>query len=192
MARHGTQGGSGFDPGGPPPPRDLQAVKQKRPGPRMARHDRVTRRRPFMRNTLSGMGFILETSAKTNKVTTTGWPAKGARLSDPAPSATAPGPESPVGREPMAPRWATIRGLTPGQPAIPETPQGFAGHAHCFRARPTVGRLPDPSNSSHHQAPVKLAFAQLKGSIRRATARACDALWRGAGHGCDACTEGEC
>lgn len=50
-----------------------------------ARHIWITRRQPFMRNMLTRLGFIDETSLKTNMAKTTGWAPKGARLIDHAP-----------------------------------------------------------------------------------------------------------
>jgi len=65
--------------------KDLQAVEQKRPEVRQARHVWITRRQPFMANLLPRIGFIDETSLKTNLAKTTGWFPKGARLIDHAP-----------------------------------------------------------------------------------------------------------
>ncbi|TVS04696.1 MAG: hypothetical protein EA407_03820 [Rhodobacteraceae bacterium] len=65
--------------------KDLQAIEQKRPEVRKARRDWVMRRQPFMRNMLTRIGFIDETSLKTNMAKSTGWSAKGARLIDHAP-----------------------------------------------------------------------------------------------------------
>ena len=65
--------------------KDLQAVEQKRPEVRHARHVWITRRQRFMANLLPRIGFIDETSLKTNMAKTTGWSAKGARLTDHTP-----------------------------------------------------------------------------------------------------------
>jgi hypothetical protein len=61
------------------------ASEQKRPDVREARHVWITRRQPFMRNLLPRIGFIDETSLKTNMAKTTGWAPKGARLTDHVP-----------------------------------------------------------------------------------------------------------
>jgi hypothetical protein len=45
----------------------------------------INRRQPFMRNMLTRIGFIDETSLKTNMAKTTGWSLKGARLMDHSP-----------------------------------------------------------------------------------------------------------
>ncbi len=64
---------------------DLQAVEQKRPEVRQARHIWITRRQPFMANLLPRIGFIDETPLKTNMAKTNGWSPKGTRLIDHAP-----------------------------------------------------------------------------------------------------------
>ena len=50
-----------------------------------ARHIWITRRQPFMANLLTRIGFIDETSVKTNMARTTGWAPREARLVDHAP-----------------------------------------------------------------------------------------------------------
>ena len=49
------------------------------------RHIWITRRQPFMANMLTRIGFIDETSVKTNMAKTTGWAPRGERLVDHAP-----------------------------------------------------------------------------------------------------------
>jgi hypothetical protein len=61
------------------------ASEQKRPDVREARRVWITQRQPFMRNLLPRIGFIDETSLKTNIAKTTGWAPKGARLMDHVP-----------------------------------------------------------------------------------------------------------
>ena len=51
----------------------------------LARQVWIGQRQPFMRNMLTRIGFIDETSLKTNMVKTTGWAPCGARLVDHAP-----------------------------------------------------------------------------------------------------------
>ena len=65
--------------------KDLRAVEQKRPEVAAARHIWITRRQPFMANLLTRIGFIDETSVKTNMTKTTGWAPRGQRLIDHAP-----------------------------------------------------------------------------------------------------------
>jgi len=63
----------------------LRAVEQKRPDVALARRIWIGRRQPFMRNMLTRLAFIDETSLKTNMAKTTGWAERGARLVDHAP-----------------------------------------------------------------------------------------------------------
>jgi hypothetical protein len=56
--------------------KDLQAVEQKRPEVRQARHIWITRRQPFMANLLPRVGFIDEASLKTNMTKTKAGPPK--------------------------------------------------------------------------------------------------------------------
>ena len=65
--------------------KDLHAVEQKRPEVAAARHIWITRRQPFMANMLTRIGFIDETSIKTNMAKTTGWVPRGERLIEHAP-----------------------------------------------------------------------------------------------------------
>ncbi len=58
---------------------------QKRPEVARARNAWIIRRQPFMRNMLMRIGFIDETSLKTNMAKTTGWSPCGARLLDHVP-----------------------------------------------------------------------------------------------------------
>lgn len=51
----------------------------------LARRIWIGHRQPFMRNMLTRLAFIDETSLKTNMVKTTGWEERGARLVDHAP-----------------------------------------------------------------------------------------------------------
>ena len=54
-----------------------QAVKQKPPEIRKARHDWIMRRQSVMRNMLPCVGFIDATSLKTKMAKTTGWMLPG-------------------------------------------------------------------------------------------------------------------
>lgn len=51
----------------------------------LARRVWITHRQPFMRNMLTRLAFIDETSLKTNMAKTTGWSPCGVRLIDHAP-----------------------------------------------------------------------------------------------------------
>ena len=51
----------------------------------LARQTWIGQRQPFMRNMLTRMGFIDESSLKTNMAKITGWAPCGARLVDHAP-----------------------------------------------------------------------------------------------------------
>ncbi|MCE2739285.1 MAG: transposase [Rhodobacter sp.] len=61
------------------------ANEQKRPEVARTRDVWISRRQPFMRNMLTRIGFIDETSLKTNMAKTTGWSPCGARLVDHVP-----------------------------------------------------------------------------------------------------------
>jgi hypothetical protein len=63
----------------------LRAVEQKRPDVALARRIWIGQHQPFMRNMLTRLAFIDETSLKTNMAKTTGWAERGARLVDHAP-----------------------------------------------------------------------------------------------------------
>jgi DDE superfamily endonuclease len=65
--------------------KDLRAVEQKRPEVAAARYIWIAKRQPFMANLLTRIGFVDETSLKTNMAKTTGWAPKGERLVDHAP-----------------------------------------------------------------------------------------------------------
>ena len=65
--------------------KDLRAIEPKRPDVVLARRTWIGQRQPFMRNMLTRMAFIDETSLKTNMAKTTGWAERGTRLVDHAP-----------------------------------------------------------------------------------------------------------
>ena len=77
QARHAS-GTDQFNGLGPP-------LTQKRPAVAALRRIRITRRQPFMANMLTRMGFIDETSIKTDMAKTTGRAPRGERLVDHAP-----------------------------------------------------------------------------------------------------------
>lgn len=61
------------------------AAEQKRPEVAEARRIWIAERQPFMVNLLTRIGFIDETSIKTNMAKTTGWAPRGQRLVDHTP-----------------------------------------------------------------------------------------------------------
>ena len=191
--------------------KDLQAAEQKRPDVRQARHIWITRRQPFMRNLLPRLGFIDETSLKTNMTKTTGWSPKGARLIDHAPFG----------------HWKTqtfIAALRHDRLDAPWVIDG-AMNGELFdlyvktQLAPTLqsGDVIILDNLSSHKSPtaadalnaigawflflppyspdlnpIEMAFAKLKALTRRAAARTYDDLWQAVGHVCDLFTEEEC
>ncbi len=149
------------------------------------------RRRSFMRNLLTRVGFIDETSLKTNMAKTTGWCARRARLIDHAPFG----------------HWNTQTFIAALRHDRPDAP--FAMDAAMNREKfeldvetqlaPTLrrGDVIIPDNLSAHKSPkvaeamgavsarfvflpphspdlnpIKMAFAKLKASIRRAAGTA--------------------
>jgi transposase len=164
-----------------------------------------------MANLLPRIGFIDETSLKTNMVKTTGWSPKGARLIDHAPFG----------------HWNTqtfIAALRHDRLDAPWVIEG-AMNRELFelyvetQLAPTLqpGDVIVLDNLSSHKSPkaadamkaagawflflppyspdlnpIELAFAKLKALIRRAAARTYNDLWRVVGHVCDLFTEEEC
>src|SRR5690606_4378611 len=65
--------------------KDMRAVDQKRSDVYESMQCWILRRQPFRRSFLPGLGFIDETSMKTNMCKTSGWAPRGERLVDHAP-----------------------------------------------------------------------------------------------------------
>ena len=164
-----------------------------------------------MANLLPRIGFIDETSLKTNMAKTTGWSPRGARLIDHAPFG----------------HWNTqtfIAALRHDRLDAPWVIEG-AMNRELFelyvetQLAPTlqVGDVIILDNLSSHKSPkaadamrsvgawflflppyspdlnpIEMAFAKLKALIRRAAARTYDDLWRVVGNVCDLFTEEEC
>lgn len=164
-----------------------------------------------MRNFLPCIGFIDETSLKTNMIKTTGWAPRGQRLIDHAPFG----------------HWNTqtfIAALRHDRLDAPWVIDG-AMNGGMFdlyvetQLAPTLqpGDVIILDNLSSHKSPtaaaamkavdawflflppyspdlnpIEMAFAKLKALIRRAAARTYDDLWRVVGHVCDLFTEDEC
>jgi transposase len=187
------------------------ASEQRRTEVRQARHDWITRLQPFMRNLLPRIGFIDETSIKTNMAKTTGWAPKGGRLIDHAPFGhwntetfiaalrhdRLDGPwvmDGAMNREMFELYVETQLAptLRPGDVIILDnlSSQKSPRAAQAMRA---VGGwflfLPPYSPDLN---PIEMAFAKIKALIRRAAARTYDDLWRVAGYVCDLFTEEEC
>lgn len=164
-----------------------------------------------MANLLPRIGFIDETSLKTNMAKTTGWSPKGARLIDHAPFG----------------HWNTqtfIAALRHDRLDAPWVIEG-AMNRELFelyvetQLAPTLqaGHVIILDNLSSHKSPkaadamrsvgawflflppyspdlnpIEMAFSKLKALIRRAAARTYDDLWRVVGNACDLFTEEEC
>jgi transposase len=164
-----------------------------------------------MRNLLPRLGFVDETSLKTNLAKTTGWAPKGARLVD----------HTPFGH------WNTqtfIAALRHDRLDAPWVIDG-AMNGETFdlyvetQLAPTLapGDVIILDNLSSHKSPkaaaamkaagawflflppyspdlnpIEMAFAKLKALIRRAAARTYDELWKAVGLVCDLFTEEEC
>jgi transposase len=164
-----------------------------------------------MANLLPRIGFIDETSLKTNMAKTTGWVSKGARLTDHAPFG----------------HWNTqtfIAALRHDRLDAPWVIDG-AMNRELFelyvetQLAPTLqpGDVIILDNLSSHKSPtaadamravgawflflppyspdlnpIEMAFAKLKALIRRAAARTHDDLWHAVGHVRDLFTDEEC
>ena len=164
-----------------------------------------------MRNMLTRIGFIDETSLKTNMAKTTGWSPCGARLVDHAPFG----------------HWHTqtfIAGLGCDGLLAPWVLDGainrdsfetYIEHELAPALRP--GQIVIADNLSSHQSaraiaflraqgnnliflppyspdlnPIEMAFSKLKTLIRKAAARTYQALWRSVGQVCDLFLSQEC
>lgn len=189
----------------------LQAAEQQRPEVRQARHVWITRRQPFMRNLLPRIGFIDETSLKTNMVKATGWAPKGERLIS----------HAPFGHWNTQTFIAALRHDRLDAPwVIDEAMNGELFDLYVeTQLAPTLrrGDVIILDNLSSHKSPkaagvmrdvgawflflppyspdlnpIEMAFAKLKALIRRAAARTYDELWRAVGQVCDLFTKEEC
>lgn len=164
-----------------------------------------------MRNLLPRIGFIDETSLKTNMVKTTGWAPKGERLID----------HAPFGHWSTQTFIAALRHDRLDAPWVIDGPMNsglFERYVETQLA-PTLqpGDVIILDNLSSHKSPkaaqilrdvgawflflppyspdlnpIEMAFSKLKALIRRAAARTYDDLWRTAGEVCDLFTEDEC
>jgi transposase len=164
-----------------------------------------------MRNLLPRIGFIDETSLKTNMAKTTGWAPNGTRLIDHAPFGhwqtqtfiaalrhdrlDAPWViDGPMNGElfDLYIETQLVPTLQPGDAIILDN---LSSHKNptAAAAMKAVGAwflfLPPYSPDLN---PIEMAFAKLKALIRRAAARTYDELWQAVGDVCDLFTEEEC
>lgn len=186
-------------------------MEQKRPEVARARDVWISRRQPFMRNMLTRIGFIDETSLKTNMAKTTGWSPCGARLVDHAPFG----------------HWQTQTFIAALRHDRLDAPWVIGGpiNRELFdlyietQLVPTLhkGDVVILDNLATHRSPkaaailkdigawflflppyspdlnpIEKAFAKLKALIRKAAARTYDQLWKAVGQVCDLFTEEEC
>jgi transposase len=186
-------------------------VEQKRPDVARARDVWISRRQPFMRNMLTRIGFIDETSLKTNMAKTSGWSPCGARLVDHVPFGhwqtqtfiaalrhdrlDAPWViGGPINRElfDLYIETQLVPTLHKGDVVILDN---LAAHRSPKAAAilKDIGAwflfLPPYSPDLN---PIEMAFAKLKALIRKAAARTYDQLWKAVGQVCDLFTEEEC
>jgi transposase len=164
-----------------------------------------------MRNLLPRIGFIDETSLKTNMAKTTGWAPKGARLVDHAPFGNrntqtfiaalrhdrldAPWViDGPMNRDlfDLYVETQLVPTLHPGEVILLDNLSAHRS-AKAAAAMKAVGAwflfLPPYSPDLN---PIEMAFAKLKALIRRAAARTYEDLWKAVGHVCGLFTEEEC
>jgi transposase len=164
-----------------------------------------------MRNLLPRLGFIDETSLKTNMSKTTGWSPRGARLIDHAPFGhwNTQTFIAALRHDRLDAPWVIggamnralfdlhvetqlVPTLQPGDVIILDN---LAAHRSptAAAAMQAVGAwflfLPAYSPDL---IPIEMAFSKLKTLIRRAAARTYEDLWRTVGHVCDLFTDEEC
>ena len=187
------------------------ANEQKRPEVARARDVWISRRQPFMRNMLTRIGFIDETSLKTNMAKTTGWSPCGARLVDHVPFGhwntqtfiaalrhdrlDAPWViDGPINRE-----LFDLYIETQLAPTLHKGDVMILDNLATHRSPKAAAILKDigawflflPPYSPDLN-PIGMAFAKLKTLIRKAAARTYDQLWKAVGQVCDLFTEEEC
>ena len=164
-----------------------------------------------MANLLTRIGFIDETSVKTNMAKTTGWAPRGQRLIDHAPFGSwqtqtfiaalrhdrldAPWViGGPINRElfdlyietQLAPTLQTGDVIILDNLSVHKSPKAA-------RTLRDIGCwfLPLPPYAPDLN-PIEMAFAKLKALLRKAAARTYDELWKAVGTVCDLFTEDEC
>ncbi len=164
-----------------------------------------------MAKLLTRIGFIDETSLKTNMAKTMGWAPRGERLVDHAPFGSwqtqtfiaalrhdwldAPWViDGPINRDlfdlyietQLAPILQTGDVIILDNLSVHKSPEAA-------RTLRDIGCwfLPLPPYSPDLN-PIEMAFAKLKALLRKAAARTYDDLWKAVGTVCDLFTEGEC
>ncbi len=164
-----------------------------------------------MRSLLPRIGFIDETSLKTNMTKTTGWSPKGKRLIDHTPFGhwntqtfiaalrhdrlDAPWVINGAMNRELFELYVETQLAPTLQPGDAIILDNLSSHksSKAVDAMREVGAwflfLPPYSPDLN---PIEMAFAKLKALIRRAAARTYDDLWRAAGQVCDLFTDEEC
>ena len=164
-----------------------------------------------MRNLLTRIGFIDETSVKTDMAKTTGWAPRGQRLVDHAPFGSwqtqtfiaalrhdrldAPWViDGPINRDlfdlyietQLAPTLQAGDVIILDNLSVHKSPKAA-------RTLRDIGCwfLPLPPYSPDLN-PIEMAFAKLKALLRKAAARTYDDLWKAVGTVCNLFTEDEC
>ena len=178
----------------------------------LARRVWITHRQLFMRNMLTRIGFIDETSLKTNMAKTTGWSPCGARLVDHAPFGhwQTQTPDQVRGRlfiaalrhDRLDAPWVIGGAMnreffdlyveTQLAPTLHKGDVVILDNLATHRSPKAAAILKDigawflflPPYSPDLN-PIEMAFAKLKTLIRKAAARTCDQLWQAVGHVCD-------
>ena len=164
-----------------------------------------------MRNMLTRIGFIDETSLKTNMAKTTGWSPCGARLVDHAPFGhwqtqtfiaalrhdrlDAPWViGGPINRE-----FFDLYVATQLAPTLQKGDVVILDNLATHRSPKAAAILKDigawflflPPYSPDLN-PIEMAFAKLKALIRKVAARTYDQLWKAVGNVCDLFKDEEC
>jgi transposase len=194
-------------------------VEQKRPDVARARDVWISRRQPFMRNMLTRIGFIDETSLKTNMAKTTGWSPCGARLVDHVPFGhwQTQTPDQVRGKlfiaalrhDRLDAPWVIGGPInrelfdlyieTQLAPTLHKGDVVILDNLATHRSPKAAAILKDigawflflPPYSPDLN-PIEMAFAKLKALIRKAAARTYDQLWKAVGQVCDLFKEEEC
>ena len=177
----------------------------------LARQVWIGHRQPFMRNMLTRLAFIDETSLKTNMAKTTGWAPCGARLVDHAPFG----------------HWQTQTFIAALRHDRLDAPRVIGGaiNREFFdlyvqtQLAPTLQKgdvviLDNLATNKSPKAaailkdigdwflflppyspdlnPIEMAFAKIKTLIRKAAARTYDQLWQAVGNVCNLFKDEEC
>ena len=164
-----------------------------------------------MRNALTRIGFIDETSLKTNMAKTTGWSPKGARLVDHAPFGhwntqtfiaalrhdrlDAPWViDGAMNRElfELYVETQLAPTLQPGDVVILDNLPAHKSAAAEAAIRAKGAWLLFLPPYSPDLNPIEMAFAKLKALLRARAIRTIDALWRAIGQICDLFSPQQC